>query len=734
LKVGSATALASGDVSVAGNGTLQAAAGLSLANNIDIAPGMNATVDDNGTSLTLNGVISDSGNLTKVGSGTLTLNGYNTYSGNTIINAGVLSISSFGNVVGTPTIILNGGDLLGNVGIDAEYANIGIGPVAGSIPGTGLIDAASGQFFTLYGIIATAGNTGANNLVVNSGAGNNGTVYMAVDNTYRGTTIISNGWLELGTSGGLQNSTLNYNNQGGYLRIDGITSITLGGLTGAQNLGLTNLSGSGVALTVGSNNVSTTYSGNLNDAGLGGALVKAGSGTLTLSGNESFTGQLMVNAGTLILSGNNTYTGGTRVNPNATLQLQANGGNTVSGTNYAMGATSQLNMGGVNGSTSTLQLRSDTSVTFSGGNGMGGLGGTGAGETVNIDVNQLTPAGANNTFTLAPLGFNVFLTTFNVTGGNGDTLALGPITAVGGAQTDVFNPTNGGNLTVNGFTGSSGANILNLNGTSTGSSVTGVIANGSGTTAVTKLGTGTWTLTASNTYTGTTTISSGTLLVNGSIAGAVAVNGGKLGGNGAVGGAVTVNASGTLAPGTSAIGTLTVNNNLTLGGNVLVRLNKSLSPAQSNDMVNVTGTLSYGGTLTVTNIGSALAAGDSFSIFPAGGTGSVTVSGNAGSGLAFSFSPASGVLSVVSAAAPLSGLKFTASPVISGTSLTISATNTGAGTVYLLTSTNVATSINTWTPIWTNALSGNGSFTTNLLNAVIPALKQQFYILSNTNN
>jgi autotransporter-associated beta strand protein len=456
---------------------------------------------------------------------------------------------------------------------------------------------------------------------------------------------------------------------------------------------------------------------------------------LTLSGNESLTGAsaITANGGTLILSGNNTYTGGTRVNPNATLQLQANSGNTVSGTSSVMGATSQLNMGGVNGSTSTLQLRSDNNVLFSGGDNMGGLGGTGTGETVVIDVNQLTPAGANNTFTLAPLGFQVFLTTFNVTGGNGDTLALGPITATGGAQTDVFNPTTG-NLTVNGFTGSSGANVLRLAGTSTGSSVTGVIANGAGTLSVVKTNTGTWTLTAANTYTGATTISNGTLLVNGSIASAAAVNGGTLGGNGTVGGAVTVAASGTLAPGTSAIGTLTVNNNLTLGGNVLVKLNKSLSPAQSNDTVNVTGTLAYGGTLTVTNLGSALAAGDSFKIFPAGGTGSMSVSGNAGSGLAFSFSPANGVLSVVSAAAPLSGLKFTASPVISGTSLMISATNTGAGTVYLLTSTNVAAAINTWTPVWTNTLTGNSSFTTNLLNVVNPSWGKQFYILSNTNN
>jgi autotransporter-associated beta strand protein len=83
---------------------------------------------------------------------------------------------------------------------------------------------------------------------------------------------------------------------------------------------------------------------------------------------------------------------------------------------------------------------------------------------------------------------------------------------------------------------------------------------------------------------------------------------------------------------------------------------------------------------------------------------------------------------------PLTGLKFTAAPVISGTSLTISATNSGAGTVYLLTTTNIATPLSAWTPVWTNVVGGSGSFSTNLSNAVNPALKQQFYMLSNTNN
>ncbi len=79
------------------------------------------------------------------------------------------------------------------------------------------------------------------------------------------------------------------------------------------------------------------------------------------------------------------------------------------------------------------------------------------------------------------------------------------------------------------------------------------------------------------------------------------------------------------------------------------------------------------------------------------------------------------------------GVQFTAKPVISGTSLTISATNTGAGNIYLLTTTNVAAPLSSWIPVWTNTTTGSGSFTTNLSNVVNPALGRQFYILGNTN-
>ena len=96
-----------------------------------------------------------------------------------------------------------------------------------------------------------------------------------------------------------------------------------------------------------------------------------------------------------------------------------------------------------------------------------------------------------------------------------------------------------------------------------------------------KTGPGTMELTAANQYQGATTVSGGTLLVNntsgsGTGSGGVTVqSGGTLAGNGTITGDITVQPGGTLAPG-YGIGTLTVGN-LTLGGNALMEINKSLS-------------------------------------------------------------------------------------------------------------------------------------------------------------
>ncbi len=138
-----------------------------------------------------------------------------------------------------------------------------------------------------------------------------------------------------------------------------------------------------------------------------------------------------------------------------------------------------------------------------------------------------------------------------------------------------------------------------------------------------KTGAGTMALAGNNLYQGGTTVSGGTLLVNntagsGTGSGGVTVqSGGTLGGNGTITGAIFVQPGGVLSPG-ATIGALTVGD-LALGGTTVMELNKSSSP--NHDSVVANGILTFGGTLIVTNVGPALSAGDSFTLFSQVGSG-----------------------------------------------------------------------------------------------------------------
>ena len=100
--------------------------------------------------------------------------------------------------------------------------------------------------------------------------------------------------------------------------------------------------------------------------------------------------------------------------------------------------------------------------------------------------------------------------------------------------------------------------------------------------SLTKIGSGTLTLTSSNTYTGPTTVTQGTLVVDGRLSSsAVSVNGGTLGGTGYLS-SITVNAGGTLAPGDS-LGTLHVTSSLILAPSSA--LEYGLDTPSTSDMV-----------------------------------------------------------------------------------------------------------------------------------------------------
>ena len=132
-----------------------------------------------------------------------------------------------------------------------------------------------------------------------------------------------------------------------------------------------------------------------------------------------------------------------------------------------------------------------------------------------------------------------------------------------------------------------------------------------------KAGTGTLTLAAANTYNGVTAVTAGTLRVDGSISagGSVTVASGTvLMGAGSIGGATTVN--GTLSPGASGIGTLTVANDLTLTSGAVTTMEISKTSGACDKVAGVF-TMTYAGTLTVTNLSGTLAVGDSFTLFSA---------------------------------------------------------------------------------------------------------------------
>src|SRR5205823_14738949 len=93
---------------------------------------------------------------------------------------------------------------------------------------------------------------------------------------------------------------------------------------------------------------------------------------------------------------------------------------------------------------------------------------------------------------------------------------------------------------------------------------------------------------------------------------------------------LTVKAGGTLSPGAS-VGTFTVSNNVTLSGTTLMELNRANSPT-TNDLLVVTGTLTGGGALVVTNIGPNIANGSTFKLFSKPVTGFTSVSLPTGGG------------------------------------------------------------------------------------------------------
>lgn len=131
----------SGSITISNGATLKYTDGNASTNRgvlLDGGGGGSVQITNPNASVTFSGVLSGTGGLTKTDVGTLVLSNSNTYTGQTSINSGTLSISSLANMglssgVGAGTadlVVSNGGRLLYTDGSTSTNRGLSIAPAA----------------------------------------------------------------------------------------------------------------------------------------------------------------------------------------------------------------------------------------------------------------------------------------------------------------------------------------------------------------------------------------------------------------------------------------------------------------------------------------------------------------------------------------------------------------------------------------------------------------------------
>ncbi len=220
--------------------------------------------------------------------------------------------------------------------------------------------------------------------------------------------------------------------------------------------------------------------------------------------------------------------------------------------------------------------------------------------------------------------------------------------------------------------------------------------------------------------------STATLLVNGNLNGGplAVVNLATLGGSGTILDPVTVD--GTLAPGSSGIGTLTINNSVTFeaDGTAVMEINRTNVP--NGDLLSAA-SVAYGGTLTVNNVGAPLQAGDAFHLFNGAISGSFAVTNLpplSSTNLYWDTSLlGSGTIKVASMTAPTPAIT---APAVRGTNFSLQVASSQSGFNYVLQATPLLSPA-TWTDLQTNG--GNGG-TLNFTIPITPGNPQSYFRIS----
>ena len=468
------------------------------------------------------GAVSGSGSLTKTGAATLTLTGANTYGGNTSVGAGTLFIAnSSATLPATTNLSLTSGATFDQNSFNQSVASLAGG---GNVTlGTGTLTTGSGNSDTAY-----SGSIGGAGGLTKTGTGN---LTMQGANTFTGAANIDQGTLTYSASNVLNDGVAVAVAAPGTLNLAGFSD-TIGSLAGAGAVQL----GSGT-LTTGGNNNTTVVSGVI--SGPGGNLVKQGTGTMTLSASNTFTGTTTVSKGTLSINtssalggGDGTAGTGTTVAAGATLQVSGavnvvNEALLLSGTGTSSNGALQ-NVSGSNSFGGPITLGAPATISVN--SGTLTLGGTlangGNTLTVNSTGNTVANGAVTGTggLTKTGVGALVFSNTGNTYSGatalTGGTIQIGandagPASSALTLSTGTTLDVNSKTATVASLAGGAGSSvILGTGSLSTGAnnnntSFAGVISGTGG--SFSKDGSGTLTISGANNYTGATNINAGTL-------------------------------------------------------------------------------------------------------------------------------------------------------------------------------------------------------------------------------
>ncbi|GGK08788.1 autotransporter-associated beta strand repeat-containing protein [Pseudomonas matsuisoli] len=446
LVLGSSSALGAGALGVTAASTLSGSQAIALGNDINLS---SLLTIGGANSVALNGAINGTGALLKTGGTSLTLNGNNTFEGGTVLGGGLLTVGS-DTALGAGTLNVTGA---------AQLAASGTRTLANDVRLGADLSVAGSEALSLGGVLS-----GASSLIKTG----TGTLQLNNANTFTGGVQLNGGSLLLGNGAGLGTGVLSVG-ANATASLDSLSPLTianqinLGGnlnVRGSNDLAIAgNVAGNGSLVKQGNSQLTLTGNNTLN----GGLDLEAGSvraGSISLNGDVRNRGTLILDqaasgtygnvisgigsvvkdgSGSLLLSGNNTFTGGLNILNGG---VQVSGGaalNDALAVNLANNATARLELlaseaiGSLSGGGQVggnVQIGSGASLTLGGDNSNSLFGGAllGDGGLIKTGTGNLALTGNSN----LGGGLNLQSGSLTVNGALGGTVTAGSGTSVGG--------------------------------------------------------------------------------------------------------------------------------------------------------------------------------------------------------------------------------------------------------------------------------------------------------------